>query len=187
LTAMISQQAKDGFDHTVIGALKTALCASSDDHGEVDIIVDTSVIKEKKVVLLTVSSYLFRVMTVIYFTLDQPTKNFFAATHKVDPEGVSDDDFLNMIGECGNIFCGAINRALVPHYPHIGMSTPNVLDRECIDFMQDLGANYIKHFKIVINGGFSLHASLYVCDFADIDFAVDMTQAEESTGELEMF
>ncbi|MDE2401401.1 MAG: hypothetical protein KGL90_07020 [Burkholderiales bacterium] len=184
---MISQQAQDAFDYTVSGALKTALCALPDDRCEVEVIGDIKEITEKKAVLLTVSSYLFRVMTLIYFTLNRDTKSHFAAINRAEAQSMSESDFLDVIGERGNIFCGALNRELAHHFPHLGMSTPNVIDRECVDYLTELGASYIKHFKVVINDTFTMHASLCVCDFADIDFAVDMTQAEESNGELELF
>ncbi len=184
---MISQPAKDAFDYIMSGALKGALCASPEEQCEVEVIHDTKAITEKKVVLLTVSSYLFRVMTLLYFTLDRNTKQHFANLNKVEPETMSESDHLDVIGECGNIFCGALNRELARHFPHLGMSTPNVLDRDCVDYLDQLDAGYIKHFKVRINDALTMHASLCVCDFADIDFTVDMTQTEESNGELEMF
>jgi hypothetical protein len=184
---MISQQAKDSFDFLLQGSLKNALASSPDDRIEVAVVEDIKEAKEKKVVLLTVSSYVFRVMTMVYFTLNKDTKAHFAAINRTDAEGMSDSDFLDVICECGNIFCGALNRELAQHYPHLGMSTPNVLDRECVDYLSELDAGYTRHFKITINDGLTMHASLCVCDFADIDFAVDMTQTEESNGELELF
>ena len=184
---MISQHAKDAFDYLVSTALKGALCAPSESPCEVEIITDTKAITEKKVFLLTVSSYLFRVMTLMYFTLDRQTKQHFAAISKVEPESMSDDDFLDVIGECGNIFCGTLNRELAKHFPHLGMSTPNVLDRDCVDHLSELKAGYVQHFKIKVNDALTMHASLCVCDFADIDFTVDMTEVEESNGELELF
>ncbi len=185
---MITQPAKDGFDFIMKGALSSALSASPDDRCEVEIIDNVKDINEKKVVLLTVSSYLFRVMTMIYFTLNRETKQHFAAINRGDVDTMTESDFLDVICECGNIFCGALNRELAHHFPHLGMSTPNVLDRDCVDYLQELEAGYIKHFKISINETLTMHASLCVCDFADIDFAVDMTQAEEETnGELELF
>jgi hypothetical protein len=137
--------------------------------------------------LLTVSSYLFRALILIFFSLNRETKEHFAAINKTDAQSMSESDFLDVIGECGNICCGTLNRELARHFPHLGMSTPNVLDRNCASHLQELSASYIRHFKIDINNGLTLHASLCVCDFADIDFTVDMTQAEESNGELEMF
>jgi hypothetical protein len=184
---MISQQAKDAFDYIVTGALKSALVASPDDRCEVTVISDTKDIKEKKVVLLTVSSYVFRVMTMLYFTLNRDTKAHFAAINRSDVETMSDSDYLDVICECGNIFCGALNRELASQYPHLGMSTPNVLDRECVEYLSELKAGYTQHFSIVINEGLTLHATLCVSDFADLDFTVDMTQIEENNGELELF
>lgn len=184
---MISQQAKDAFDFIVTGALKNALCASSEGPCEVSVIEDVAEAKEKKVVLLTVSSYTFRVMTMLYFTLNRVTKAHFAAINRSEVETMEESDFLDVICECGNIFCGALNRELANHFPHLGMSTPNVLDRECVDYLTELDAGYTQHFKISINENFTMHASLCVCEFADIDFTVDMTQTEENNGELELF
>lgn len=184
---MISQHAKDAFDFLLQGSLQNALKSSPDDRIEVCAIDDIKEAKEKKVVLLTVSSYVFRVMTMVYFTLNKDTKAHFAAINRTEADHMSDSDFLDVISECGNIFCGALNRELAVHFPHLGMSTPNVLDRECVDYLSELDAGYIRHFKIEINDSFTMHASLCVCDFADIDFTVDMTQTEESNGELELF
>ena len=100
---------------------------------------------------------------------------------------VGEADYLDVIGEVGNIFCGALNRDLSHHFPYLGMSTPNVLERECIDYLDELDASYIRHFRVVVNDGVTFHASLCVCDFADIDFQVDTSAVEESHGELELF
>lgn len=184
---MISKQAQDAFDFIVTGALKQALCASADDRCDIQAVSNVDEIQEKKVVMLTVSSYLFRVVTLIYFTLDKSTKQHFAAINRTEPDVMSESDYLDVIGECGNIFCGVLNRELARHFPHLGMSTPNVLDRACVNYLHELDADYIKHFKVTLNNALTLHSSLCVCDFADIDFTVDMTQTEESNGELEMF
>jgi len=185
---MISPSARDAIDYYVTTALKSALCASSDDQCVVESFDDPAEITEKKVVMLTVSSYIFRAITLVYFTLNAQTKRHFAAINRTDVETMGDADFLDVIGECGNIFCGALNRSLAHHYPHIGMSTPNVLDRDCVAYLGDLDASHTRHFRVTINDSFTMHASLCVCDFADMDFAADVAQAEsESSGELELF
>ena len=138
-------------------------------------------------VLLTVSSYLFRAITMMSFTLDAATRHHLAAIHRAPAESMGEADYLDVIGEVGNIFCGALNRDLSHHFPYLGMSTPNVLGRECIDYLDELDASYIRHFRVVVNDGVTFHASLCVCDFADIDFQVDTSAVEESHGELELF
>lgn len=184
---MISQRAQAAFDHIVVNALRSALSAPDAEPCTVDAIDDARQITEKKVVLLTVSSYVFRVITMVYFTLNADTRQHFAAINRTDAADMSDADFLDVISECGNIFCGAFNRELAQHYPHLGMSTPNVLDRPCMDYLKTLSPGYVKHFKVGVNDRLTMHASLCVCDFAPIDFQVDTTKVEETHGELEMF
>lgn len=184
---MISHQAQEGFEFLVVNALKGAVVATPDDRVEVTPLDDSSEIKERQMVLLTVSSYLFRAMTLIYFTLDAETRRHLAAINRTDATTMTEADFLDVIGEVGNIFCGALNRDLSHYFPYLGMSTPNVLERECIAYLDELDASYVRHFRVVVDEGLTLHASLCVCDFADIDFRVDTTVAEESNGELELF
>ncbi|MDX9843015.1 MAG: hypothetical protein RBT42_04600 [Aquabacterium sp.] len=184
---MISQQAKDGFEFFVTNALKAAVVSSPDDRVDVTALDDHGEIKEERMVLLTVSSYLFRAITMISFTLDAATRSHLAAIHRAPAESMVEADYLDVIGEVGNIFCGAINRDLSHHFPYLGMSTPNVLERQCIDYLDELDASFIRHFRVVVNDGVTFHASLCVCDFADIDFQVDTTVVEESHGELELF
>jgi hypothetical protein len=184
---MISPRAQAGLDHTVMTALKGALAASPDAPCQVELMSDTRAITEDKMVVLTVTSYLFRAMVLIYFTLNKATREHFATIHRASADTMSESDFLDVIGECGNICCGALNRELAQHYPHLGMSTPNILDRHCVDYLPELNAGYARHFKVQVPSGLAMHASLCVCDYADLDFAVDTTQAEESNGELELF
>ncbi len=184
---MISHQAKAGFEFYVSNALKAALASSSDDRIEVVPLDDSSEIKEQRLVILTVSSYLFRAITLMSFSLDAGTRRHLAGIHRSAPEAMSEADYLDVIGEVGNIFCGTLNRDLSHHFPYLGMSTPNVLERQCIDHLDELNASYIQHFRVCVNESVTFHASLCVCDFADIDFQVDTTVTEESHGELELF
>jgi hypothetical protein len=184
---MISPSAQEAFEFFAMQALKNALPASSDDVCEVSLIEDTSRIKGKRLVVLTVSSYLFRAITMVYFTLDKQLKQHLAAINRRPVEELGEDEFLDVLGEVGNIFCGALNRDLAQHFPYLGMSTPNFLDRHCVDYIDELGAGYVRHFEVVVNGGLTLHATLAVNEFADLDFRADTNVAEESHGELEMF
>lgn len=185
---MISARAREGFDQLLKDALVAALRATPDEAVEVEAITETAEIKESKMVILTVSSYLFRLMTVLYFTLDKPTRAHFAALNRSDPSALSEQDYLDVIGECGNLCCGTLNRELGKYFPHVGMSTPNILERRCMDYLSALDAEYTRHFRIRLGGGLTLHATLCACDYGDLDFAVEKAAAEDAeTGELEMF
>lgn len=184
---MISNPAKEGFAHLLAQALKSSLVSSSGDPCEVRIIQDANEIKEKKAVILTVSSYVFRVVTLIHFTLNKPMKAYLAGINRAEVDSMQEQDHLDVMGEIGNICCGALNRELGRFYPYIGMSTPNVLDRNCLDYLPALHGGYVEHFEVRVNEAITMHASLCVCDYADIDFEVDQTESTEDTGELEMF
>lgn len=184
---MISPSAREAFEFFTKQAIKGALPASPEDSCEVSVLEDVSRIQGQRIVILTVSSYLFRVMTLVYFTLDAKLKQHLAAINRRPVDELSEEEFLDVLGEVGNILCGAINRDLAQHFPYLGMSTPNFLDRHCIDFIDELGAGFVRHFEIVVNDSMKLYATLAVSEFADIDFRADTTVVEESHGELEMF
>lgn len=184
---MISQRAQDGLDYTMINALKEALTAPGDNKCDVEIVSDLSGSKDKKVIVLTITSYMFRAMTLIYYTMNKATRQHLARINRAEVPDMDDTAFIDVICECGNICCGAVNRALAQHFPHIGMSTPNILDNDSANYLNALHPNYVRHFKVRVDDNLTMHATLCFCAFADVDFAVDMVQTEESNGELEMF
>lgn len=184
---MISKHARDGFDHLLIQAIKASLVTSQQDACEVAVITDPSEIKETKIVMLTVSSYLFRLMVFIYFSPDDATKGHFARINNIQAKDMSEQSFYDAIAEYGNICCGILNRDLGQFFPHIGMSTPNIIDKNCSYYLDALNCGHIQHFNVDVNGTAAFHASLCVCDFADLDFIVDVHDADADTGELELF
>ena len=184
---MISNNARDGFDYMFMQGIKGGLVASPEDNFEINVLPDLSEVRETKLVMLTVSSYLFRLMILIYFTPDQATKEHFARVNKSSVEDMSKQDFDDAISECGNISCGILNRELAQFFPNIGMSTPNILDKDCSSYLDILNSGHMQHLRVDINGAIHFHASLCVCAYADLDFKVEMNEEETNTGELELF
>jgi hypothetical protein len=153
-------------------------------------------------VVLTVSSYLFRLLAIVYFRDDAATRAFFAGTsaaETIDAAGaegspvtatLTEQEFLDRIGECGNMLCGSLNRDLGRHFPHVGMSTPNIIDRDCMRYVDLLGCGLKRHYRISLPDDLVMHASLCVSDYGTVDFHVEPAAAQEedvSTGELEFF
>jgi hypothetical protein len=184
---MISIDARNGLDHLLTRALKASMAASPEDACEVAVLSDLSEIGGSKMVALTVSSYLFRLMVMIYFTPDQATKAHFARMNKVAAADMSDQSFYDAISECGNICCGIFNRDLGAYFPHIGMSTPNLMDKNCSSYLAALNCGHIQHFRVGVDGVPLFHVSLCACEYADLDFVVDADEEGASTGELELF
>jgi hypothetical protein len=183
---MISSSAKEGFNLLLTQALKESLVPDG-SHCEITPLDDDSAICESKMAVLTVSSYLFRVIVMLHFTPDAATFEHFAKLNHSSLEEMSAQEIMDTIAERGNLCCGILNRELIAYFPHIGMSTPNVIDRHCAAYLSMLNCGHIQHFAIDIDQGPPLHASLCISDYADIDFSVSADAMGASTGELELF
>lgn len=183
---MISQNAQRSLSQILQQGIKASLLASPLDPVVIEPVADPSGFSCTQTVVLSVSSYHFRLLVLIYFTPDALTKTYFAALNKMDEQSMDAQAFADAISECGNICCGSLNRELAIQFPHVGMSTPNIIDRRCALYLGVLGSTYQQHFDISIPQGPRFHASLCVNEFEDLDFDIQINETQ-SGGELEMF
>ncbi len=184
---MITERAKVSFDHLLVSSLKSSMPVGGASVA-IEPIAALDKIKEKKIVILTVSSYLFRAIVIIYFKPDAATRAYFDRHATEDAPEMTEDEFFDRVAECGNVCCGTLNRGLGEHFPHVGMSTPNIVDRECMRYTDLLACGLEKHYMITLDGDLTLYASLCVAAYGKIDFYVDPVIEEDlSVGELEMF
>jgi hypothetical protein len=184
---MITTQAKLGFEQLFKDAIKDSLRASPEDVFEITEFSDSKKIKEKEVLVLTISTYFFRVITFFYFTANEKTKDHFARKNNLQDKGMDDGVFYDAYAEFGNICAGHLNRELNHYFPHLGMSTPSFLETECLGYMGALNGNHIQHLKITINDSLTFYAALCVCNDDTIDFTFKVVEADTSVGELEFF
>ena len=184
---MITERAKASFDRLLVSSLRSGMPVAGASV-TVEPVATLDKIKEKKIVILTVSSYLFRAMAIVYFKPDAATRAYFNRAAEEGAPALSDDEFYDRVSECGNVCVGALNRDLGPFFPHVGMSTPNIIDKDCMQYVGLLGCELVKHYKIVLAGELTLYASLCVADYGLVDFHVDpAAEVAVDTGELEMF
>jgi hypothetical protein len=179
---VITESVKQGIDFIFTKAAKSNLCVGEGDSIEITSLPTGKIIEtpEKHIVVLTISSYLFRLLTIFHINTDKVTEAYF----KKSDAGA---DFFEVFSEVGNLTCGAMNRDIGNYFPHLGMSTPYILESKCIPFLKELKPNYVSQHKIIINDQVSMHATLCMCSYAPIDFKVDMSIAAEETGALELF
>jgi CheY-specific phosphatase CheX len=122
-----------------------------------------------------------------YFTDREETREHFARMVRMPLKSMDDKAFYDAVSEFGNLCCGSMNRDLGRHFPHVGMSTPNILKRGSVAFLGTLDAEYTQHFRIEISPTTHFHATICVCDYGDLDFHVEAKAVEENIGELELF
>jgi hypothetical protein len=188
MTAFVSDRAKQGLDYFVAQAAKNSLVPPGSPC-EVVPHDDAAMPKAPDVVMFTVSSYLFRVLLFIQFDHDPATRTYVAELSSAPAEDMIGERFLDAMTERGNLFCGALNRDLVPFFPHIGMSTPCVLKRHSVEHITAVKPGYHRRYRCELSSGVVMHFTLAVCADADFDFEFEPRAEEEAdtAGELEMF
>ena len=178
---MISTRAQKSFDQMLTQGIKASLGGSASDLCEVEPETTLKDIKETHAVMITVASCVFRLSVLIYFSPDEATRRHFV--------GMESDDhaFFDAIRESCNTCCGSLNRELATVFPHVAMSTPNIMERECGSHLDTLKGGYLQHFRVTTSAGAQFYVTLCVRDYATVDFEWAMAQEAESSGELEFF
>jgi len=185
---MISAQAKQSLDQMLMRGICSALPTTQGQHTSVEVISDTDDSPSAQTVALTVCSLRFRAMVLIHFNADAETRAYFANINRTTPEELDERAFQDAVGECANICVGSMNRDLATQFIHVGMSTPNILDKNCASFLARLGGSHVQHFAIAVPDGPRLQATLCINAFEEIDFCMQPPSADaEASGELEMF
>lgn len=179
---MISEQAKRSVNLLFAKAARAHLAMAPGDLVEIVALPDSRLIEppEESLIVLTVASYRFRLLTIYHVDPKGPAVDYFGRSETERPFG-------DVFGEIGNICSGAMNRELGKHFPHLGMSTPYVLTSKCLSFLSALKPGYLSQHRVEINGAVMLHVTLCLCAWGEIDFRVDAAAVDESCGELELF
>lgn len=179
---MISAQSKVGIDFIFDKSVRKSLILNPADFCDIERLPDDkgAKLREENLFVLTISSFLFRVLTIFHIDDDFATRNYFL-------NRTADKSFEEIFSEICNLCCGAMNQELLRYFPHLGMSTPYMLSSRCLPFFNELKPGYLSRHAITINGAVRLHATICVCAYAPIDFAVDQTAVADTSGELEFF
>lgn len=180
MVSQISDSAKAGIDQIFIRAARASLAQNAADTVAIEPLTMAQGVDTTQILVLTVASYAFRLLTIFHFNDDGATRDYFS-------RGAPGRDFAEVVGEIGNLCCGAMNRELGEHFVHTGMSTPTLLSGACLPFLKELEPAHLARHRIVINDALVLHATLCLCAYASIDFRVDSHAEAEATGELELF
>jgi hypothetical protein len=179
---MLTDEAKRGVNSIFTRAVVANLGRNETDSIKVVPISESGLteLPEARIFVLTIASYLFRLMTIFHLHPGKETEDFFTRSN---PRLSCNEIFY----EVGNLCVGAMNRELGTHFGHIGMSTPYMLESKCLAFIKELKPSYLAQHRIEINESIAMHATLCLCAYAPIDFSVATNASVEATGALELF
>ncbi|QQC66639.1 hypothetical protein [Paraburkholderia ginsengisoli] len=179
---MISAHAKDSFERIFRKAAQARLPMNAGDLCEIASIAeaDSGATRDTQVVVLTISSIVFRLLLILHFDEDDTTRRYYLNDADERP---FEEAFL----EICNLCCGAMNQELLRYFPDLGMSTPYVLNARCLPHLHELKPALLSSYSVVLNGDARLAATVCVCAHAPLDFVADTSAVEETSGELELF
>lgn len=171
-----------GLKHGIAGDTADADIAPAEAPGH-----SSSTRSSARMVVLSIASYTFRIVTALHFDESAPLKEHMARLARKPPQAMSHQDFIDAICESGNMCCGTINRELGTFYNGLGLSTPQILDIRSLPHLERLGAQHLRHFRIDLSPQLRLHASLCVRAYETMDFDWHAEEQPVSAGELELF
>ena len=179
---MISADAKNSFDRIFRKAAQARLPTGTSDLCEIAPIPDAGAgaTKNTQVVVLTISSIVFRLLLILHFDEDDSTHRYYLKEADERP-------FQEVFLEICNLCCGAMNQELLNYFPDLGMSTPYVLNAQCLPHLHALKPGLLSSYSVTLNDDVRLAATVCVCAHAPIDFVADTSAIEETSGELELF
>ena len=184
---MITNNACESFDHLLVQGIRSCLVNLESDSFDINVEDDLTGSHESHLAILTISSYLFRVMVLIHFSADDPTREHLAKLSKASVSDMNEQVFMDAICERANMCCGSLSRDLSHTFPYIGMSTPNIVDRQCASHLNSLHPGHKRHFKVIVNSTAQFHVTLCVNSYDRLDFVVDKSAVDVGSGNLEMF
>ncbi|APR38111.1 hypothetical protein [Paraburkholderia sp. SOS3] len=197
---MISAQAKESFERILQKAAQSRLTVDSADtcqfvpqtrrqgtDATAEAVANAGVARtmtdranDANVVVLTISSISFRLLLMLHVNEDAATVGYYT-------KGDAQRTFSEVFQEICNLCCGAINQELLSYFPDLGMSTPYMLSARCLPYLEGLKPALLETWAVTINDSVQLSATLCVCAHAPIDFMADVSMAEDTSGELELF
>jgi hypothetical protein len=134
----------------------------------------------RKLLMITISSFSFRLLVSFQISQDQPTHDYYTA----EVHGTLDEVFA----EAANMCCGAFGRELSSRFKHLAMSVPYGLESHCLEFLSALEPRFQASCDITINAAAQIRATLCLYCNRPLEFIpAAVIEANHVGGELEMF
>ncbi|SFN05171.1 hypothetical protein SAMN05660284_00403 [Formivibrio citricus] len=160
-------------------------CAVARNHG----VAVQDKAANRPLVVLNISSYLFRIVALFEFGTDARAIEQLARATR-SPAKLEGQALRDACAEFANMLCGAVNRSLCKQFRHVGMSTPFVLENTCAQYLAMLEPSLTQSFTVSVDGAewFGLTVCTCTADGIALDFSADeVVQEEAMSGELEFF
>jgi len=141
----------------------------------------------EQAIVLTISSHLFRILVCMHFNLDDRLVQLVTSGLNEKSTNLEKSKIYDYLSEVGNVFCGALKRELQKAVPSLGMSTPNILSKDSLKYVDSLKVDIEGKSVINSDSGVLFYASYYLSAYGDLDYTSSMVEESVDSGELELF
>ncbi len=143
--------------------------------------------RTERAVILTVATHNFKIFITIDFDISQ-CRDFIKNVLFTAKETFDDNVFNDYILELGNSICGVFKRELGKSLPALGMSTPNFLSRESINYITSFDLDKSQCRKITYKEQVAFFVNAYFISNSDNEIVVNLIEEDDvDAGELELF
>ena len=178
-------------------SLRATTPTGSEDGCTITFRSDMPLIEENEhcLVVLTLSSYCFRIVTLSNFNKDAATAIHLTKVTRstqtlLEGQVLAGQALLDAYAEFLNMMCGGVNRSLNIAFPDTGMSTPFILEHSCLQHIATLHPSHVQYMDVVINESVRFTLTVCICLSQEnaLDFRIERsTQENHASGELELF
>lgn len=148
-------------------------------------------------IVLTISSFRFKIMCLLHMNLDETNRQFVAEAMRIKRGELQEEAYSDYLLEMSNSLCGTLKRHMQSSCPPLGMSTPNFLQRASLSIEHHPAPRYSVHARCRDNQARTalFAASLLVFSKQPNDFQLkhyneyvkDSNDEADASGELELF
>jgi hypothetical protein len=116
-----------------------------------------------KLLMITISSYSFRLLTSFQISQDQATRDYYT--------GGGHSTLDEVFAEAANMCCGAFGRELSSQFKHLAMSVPYGLESPCLEFLRALEPRFQASYDITINAAAQIRTTLCMYCNRPVEFS----------------
>lgn len=182
---MFTERAKSSLE----SLLELSLESSFGNQAECSTVSKKQVKDKQRVSILTMSSYSFRIVILVFYNEDDMLRRLIAEETKINPGAVDEARIQDYMQEVGNAICGTMKRELGTTFSHLGMSTPYILEQSSMEYLEKLDFSLQVYKKLLLPSGLELFGGIAASAQNDIDFHFEKGASNDGVdlGELEMF
>lgn len=183
---LISSKTKEAFSELFAYSYEKTLEEENINHDwDINCLNQEDSLSENHNILITICSYKIRIFATMHYSSTSENIHYVSNVLQKKPEEITEEMLKDYFSECCNRYSGNLKKGLMSEFPHLGMSTPDILKQASFEIFQTqeypiaLKANLKSASQVTFSFG------LFVLTSQELDFSIELDNSE--AGVLELF